>query len=270
MSKQKKPLATPERGAGPRPLSKPRIFFGLFLLLLAAVMAVSFISFLLSWRADQSQAGHMLDRSMVSTNIFGKIGDWLGTIFIFDGIGISALLLAFFVGVIGLMVLRRGFRKPWKVIGHLLFFICWLPIFLGAVTKGNGTLSGVYGFQIADFLRAVTGSAGLWLIVIASLLLYFILEFNLRPSAIRRRWDLISGAVQRQREKLIPPSSEKFEADEELLAEEQNFSGGNSNTEDNESMPTAATITPLKTPSELRRETHLQQHGNSLVDITTG
>lgn len=269
MSKQKTSPASAAPVSGPRTLSKIRIFLGLFLVLMAGVMAVSFISFLLSWQADQSQAGHMLDRSAVSTNLFGKIGDWLGTFFIFNGIGIAALLLAFFVAVVGLLVLRRGFRKPWKVIGHLLFFICWLPIFFGAITKGNGTLSGVYGFQISDFLRAVTGSAGLWLIVIASLLLYFILEFNLRPSAIRRRWAQISGALNRQRERLVPASAEQFEADEELLAEEHT-SGQNQKEDLANNGAETPIITPIKTPSELRQAQQVEQHGNNLVDVSTG
>lgn len=181
---KKKPLKSAEQS---KTLSKPRIFFGILFLAFAVVAALSFGSYLMNWKADQSQAGTMLDKTIKSSNIFGKIGDWLGNIFIFESIGIAAFIVAFLFFVSGLIILKKNYFKPWKTIGHSLFFICWLPIFMGAVTSGEGVLSGVYGFQIMDFLKAVIGTAGLWLVILISIGLYFILEFNLRPSSIRSK-----------------------------------------------------------------------------------
>ena len=36
----------------------------------------------------------VVDKSIKSSNIFGKVGDWLGNIFIFDSIGIAAFIVA--------------------------------------------------------------------------------------------------------------------------------------------------------------------------------
>ena len=104
---------------------------------------MSFVSYLLNWKADQSQAGTMLDKSVKSSNIFGKVGDWLGKIFIFDSVGIAAFIVAFLIFVFGLLILKKRYFKTWKTIGHSLFFIGWMPIFFGAVTQGAGTTSGV-------------------------------------------------------------------------------------------------------------------------------
>src|SRR5690606_25302340 len=151
-----------------------------------------------------------------SSNIFGKIGDWLGNIFIFESIGGAAFLVAFLFSVCGLIILKINYFKPWKTIGHSLFFICWLPIFFGAITKGEGVLSGVYGFQIMDFLNSVIGTAGLWLVILVSIALYFILEFNLNPSNIKSKLtDLNDNTVGRVKG-MLPKSAESFEADEEL------------------------------------------------------
>ncbi|AZI67959.1 DNA translocase FtsK [Kaistella daneshvariae] len=197
-------------------LSKPRIFFGILFLLISVVAALSFISYLMNWKADQSQAGTMLDKTIKSSNIFGKIGDWLGNIFIFESIGVAAFLVAFLFFVCGLIILKKNYFKPWKTIGHSLFFICWLPIFFGAITKGEGVLSGVYGFQIMDFLNSVIGTAGLWLVILVSIALYFILEFNLNPSNIKSKLtDLNDNTVGRVKG-MLPKSAESFEADEEL------------------------------------------------------
>lgn len=170
----------------------------------------------MNWRADQSQAGTMLDKSVKSSNIFGKLGDWLGNLFIFESIGVAAFIVAFLFVVFGTLILKKKYFKPWKTVGHSLFFICWLPIFLGAVTKGQGVLSGVYGYQIMDFLNSVIGSVGLWLAIVASIALYFILEFNLRPSAVRARLDEINEKTIGRVKSMLPSSEDKFEADEQL------------------------------------------------------
>ena len=69
-------------------------FFGLLFCFIGS-FALSFASYLLNWKANQSQTGAMLDKSIKSSNIFGKVGDWLGNIFIFDSIGITAFIVAF-------------------------------------------------------------------------------------------------------------------------------------------------------------------------------
>ncbi len=214
----KKNTATPTPAAQEinKTLSKPRIFFGLLLIVIAAVMCMSFISYMLNWKADQSQAGNMLDQTVKSSNLFGKVGDWLGKIFIFDSIGLAAFIVAFLVFVFGLLVLKKKYFKPWKTVGHSLFFICWLPIFFGAVTEGAGTASGVYGAQIVDFLSSVIGPVGLWVVVILSIALYFILEFNLRPSAVKARLNEINENTIGKVRNMIPNSDEKFDSDEEL------------------------------------------------------
>ncbi len=226
-----------------RILSKPRIFFGILFIVLSIVGTLSFSSYLMNWKADQSQAGTMLDKTIKSSNIFGKIGDWLGNIFIFESIGIAAFIVAFLFFVSGLIILKKNYFKPWKTIGHSLFFICWLPIFMGAVTSGEGVLSGVYGFQIMDFLNAVIGTAGLWLVILVSIALYFILEFNLSPSSIRSKMNNLNDNTVGRVKGMLPKSAENFDADEEL-AEFANEDGQNvSVSESNEII-----LTPTENP----------------------
>lgn len=218
-STQKKQQELPEKG---RFLSKPRVFFGLTFILFSVVLTFSFVSYLMNWKADQSQAGTMLDKSIKSSNLFGKLGDWLGNIFIFESIGVASFIIAFLFLVFGTIILKKKMFKPWKTVGHSLFFICWLPILFGAITKGQGVLSGVYGYQIMDSLNTIIGSYGLWLVLISSIALYFILEFNLRPSSIKSRLnDLNENTIGRVKS-MMPNSDENFEADDELIEEVEN------------------------------------------------
>ncbi|WP_126650557.1 FtsK/SpoIIIE family DNA translocase [Chryseobacterium aureum] len=234
---QKKPTEMPEKG---RILSKPRIFSGLTFILFSAVMALSFISYLMNWKADQSQAGTMLDKTIKSSNIFGKVGDWLGNIFIFESIGIASFIIAFLFLVVGTLILKKKIFKPWKTIGHSLFFICWLPIFMGALTKGQGVLGGVYGYQIMDYLNSIIGTVGLWTVLAASILLYFILEFNLRPSSIKSKLDKINENTIGKVKSMMPDSNDDFEADEELKEEAE---------EAEEETPSRVTVTDTSNPS---------------------
>ena len=213
---QTKQTESPDKG---RILSKPRIFFGLTFILFSVVLAFSFVSYLMNWKADQSQAGTMTDKTIKSSNIFGKVGDWLGNIFIFESIGIASFIIAFLFLVVGTLILKKRTFKPWKTIGHSLFFICWLPIFMGAVTKGQGVLGGVYGYQIMDYLNAIIGPVGLWVVLVSSILLYFILEFNLRPSSIKAKLDKINDSTIGKVKSMMPSSEENFEADDELQEE---------------------------------------------------
>ncbi|MGC4130212.1 MAG: DNA translocase FtsK 4TM domain-containing protein [Bergeyella sp.] len=227
MDKNTKKTENPASG---KILSKPRIFFGVLFIIISFVMTGSFISYLMKWKADQSQAGTMLDKTVQSSNIFGKIGDWLGNFFIFKSIGISAFILAFLFFVIGTFTMKKNWFKPWKTLGHSLFFICWLPIFMGAVTKGEGVLSGVYGFQIMDFLDSVIGTLGLWLVILTSIALYFVLEFNLRPGAIKNKLNELNESTIGKIKTMMPDSDKEFEADEEL--EQINHDGNETDRKD--------------------------------------
>ncbi|MNK66076.1 DNA translocase SpoIIIE [compost metagenome] len=200
-------------------ISKPRIISGITFILLSIVLTLSFASYLMNWKADQSQAGTMADKTVESSNLFGKIGDWLGNIFIFESIGVAAFVVAFLFLVFGTLIFKKNYFKPWKTISHSLFFICWTPIFFGAVTNGEGVLGGVYGYQIMDYLKSYIGSVGLWMVLLVSFALYFVLEFNLRPSSIKNKLNDLNDNTFGKLKNMMPDSDEEFEADEELEKE---------------------------------------------------
>lgn len=210
--------------AGSKIISKPRIISGITFIVLSVVLTLSFGSYLMNWKADQSQAGTMADKAVVSSNLFGKIGDWLGNLFIFESIGVAAFVVAFLFLVFGTLIFKKTYFKPWKTVSHSLFFICWMPIFFGAVTNGEGVLGGVYGYQIMDYLKSYIGSVGLWMVLLVSFALYFVLEFNLRPSSIKNKLNDINDNTFGKLKGLMPDSNQEFEADEELenvLSEEK-------------------------------------------------
>lgn len=196
-------------------LSKIKLALGIFLLALAVMLTFAFVSYLNNWQADQSQAGYMLDKTIKSSNALGKLGDWLGNFFIFDSIGIAAFLIPFLLLVWASFLLGFKFFKPWKTISHSLFFICWVPIFIGAITKGNGVMSGVYGFQIYDYGSTIIGNVGLWACIVLSFFIYFVLEFNLSPERISEKFQDLKNRIPEM------PSLEKEDENQENIIEEK-------------------------------------------------
>lgn len=159
-------------------LLQMKFVIGVFFIALALMFILGFVSYLRNWQEDQSQVGYMFDKSVKSSNFFGKLGDWLGNVFIFESLGITAFIIPFLLLVFASFLFGFKFFKLWKTISHSLFFTCWLPIFIGAITRGEGVASGVYGFQIYDYASSIIGGFGLWLCIILSIFIYFMLEFN--------------------------------------------------------------------------------------------
>ena len=229
-------------------ISKYRIASGLLCLVVSAVLFISFASYLSNWKADQSQIGHMLDKSVKSSNVFGKLGDWLGNIFIFKSIGIAAFIITFLLLVLGLVILKKNYFKPWKTFSHSLFFICWIPVFLGAVTKGNSVISGVFGYEIYDYGSSIIGTFGLWLVLFLSLLLYFILEFNLSPEHLASKFNEVKDKVASLKPENEDDTTENQEhTTKEKIEEEPVISNFGQTIEINPETPTITEIVTNET-----------------------
>jgi S-DNA-T family DNA segregation ATPase FtsK/SpoIIIE len=102
-------------------ISKPRIISGITFIVLSVVLTLSFVSYLMNWKSDQSQAGTMADKTVQSSNIFGKIGDWLGNLFIFESIGVAAFVVAFLFFVFGTLIFKKIISNP----GKLFLTVCF-------------------------------------------------------------------------------------------------------------------------------------------------
>ncbi|WP_185859640.1 DNA translocase FtsK 4TM domain-containing protein [Blattabacterium cuenoti] len=159
-----------------------RTIFGFFLLGNSLFLFLSFFSFLFHWKNDQSQLDKLFDKEIRAENLLGKIGAILSHCFIYCGIGISAFffpLLLFFTGLIILFGGRSLRNKYQSIIYHFLFFSIWIPITFYLILPENGILSGIFGFEIGNFLISLFGKVGLGFLVITSIILYSIIIFRI-------------------------------------------------------------------------------------------
>ncbi|XOD66539.1 MAG: DNA translocase FtsK [Flavobacteriales bacterium Tduv] len=165
-----------------------KTILGLLLISGSVSLFLSFFSFLIYWRQDQTQTQDLLNKEVKVENILGKVGAIAGDRLMYHGIGICIFLLPFFLFLVGLKILFR-----WRCINiknfvlHSFFFIIWLPVSLAFISPENGELSGVFGFEMQDFFAHLIGKVGVGMSIVTGALLYGIAIFKITPDQLKKK-----------------------------------------------------------------------------------
>lgn len=229
---------------------------GLFLLF-------SFLSYILNYQGDQSQLSDFWSRDEVAENVMGKIGAYLGELFIFHGIGITAFFLPVFLILLGIrMLFSVRVIKPFKLFYNCLFFIIWTPIALGFIDR-LGILHGVMGHEINDILNTFIGKIGTGITLVVSLLLYAVINWKITPDKIsetlERKSKGLDGATQEEEIKITTKEKEGETGDklEDFGKEDVKNPSAPSPIDateleitSKESVPTTVPVTPVKVKTE--------------------
>lgn len=177
MSKQKK--------SNKLKTGKLRMILGIVLLFSGFIFTVSFISYLLNWKLDQSAVGVWADNGTVVNNIFGKLGAWLGEFFIYRGIGASAILFSIWLMVIGGLIIIKWKKFPiLKFTLNILFFVIWLPLLLSFSLSDTPILGGRMGFELKSYLLNLIDFFGVILVLLISFIIYAVFEWRITPEKI--------------------------------------------------------------------------------------
>ena len=196
-----------------KPLLKT--ILGLVLFSFSLLLFISFISFYFNWKEDQSQLTSFLNKNITAQNIIGKIGAYLGQIFIFDGVGAIAIFIPFFFLILSFKILfDKEILKIWKLLSHGIFFIIWTPVFLAMVLGSKWLLSGLIGYEVYDYLKSLLGSVGTGIILLLTISIYFILEFNLSVENIKSKLQVHPGTQSKTTEKKNNEINEPFKEDQ--------------------------------------------------------
>lgn len=196
-----------------KPLLKT--ILGLVLFSFSIILFISFLSFYFNWKEDQSQLTSYLNKNVTAQNIIGKTGAYLGEIFIFDGVGVIAFFIPFFLFILSFKVLfNKEILKIWKLLSHGIFFIIWTPIFLAMIFGSKWLLSGLIGYEVYDYLKSLLGSVGTGIILLLTLSIYFILEFNLSVDHVKSKLHSTPSFKPSKKEKEEDVLKEPFEEDQ--------------------------------------------------------
>ncbi len=163
--------------------------FGFFLLGSSLFLFLSFLSFLFHWENDQSQLEKLFDKEIIAENLLGKIGATLAHYFIHCGIGISAFfipILLFLTGLKILLIKKKLLNTFYKsTIYKFIFFSIWIPITFHMIIPDRGIFSGIFGFEIGNFLIHLFGKVGSYILIFTSIIFYSIIIFHITTINIK-------------------------------------------------------------------------------------
>lgn len=169
--------------------------FGLFLIIFSLYLFLSFISYLKNWHTDDnivnSGLGIIFNPDVSVENSMGKLGAWLGYVFIKKWFGIGSFLLLIFIINSGLLLLRVKIISFFENIVYLIGSTLWLSVFMSAIfTRADAMIwGGLFGRQIRDWISSVVGNFGLIVLLIVVFIAYAsaIFGFKLHEFYNRRR-----------------------------------------------------------------------------------
>jgi len=164
------------------------LVLGVFLVLFSVFLLVSFVSFLLYWKIDQSQIESLPDRVVETKNWLGKLGASISHFSIYQGFGLASFIvpvLLFFTGIFTLFDLPfKPLRKSWF---WGIVIMIWLSLAVGFFMPDYTLFSGVVGYELNDFSKDFVGRIGVFLILLFTLLVYIISKFKITPEVLKAK-----------------------------------------------------------------------------------
>ena len=156
-------------------------------LLMSIFLFIAFVSYLFTWKEDQSQvmnrgAGFLFDNDDENkvSNLLGRLGAYTSHNLVHNGFGLASFLFCTFFFVIGINLLfnRRVFsiwrNLKYVTIGLLIVSVSLSFLFSSAGFPYGGAVGDMISEWLVNFLGTV-GTAALLLVVMAS---YLIWQFN--------------------------------------------------------------------------------------------
>jgi S-DNA-T family DNA segregation ATPase FtsK/SpoIIIE len=174
-----------------------RMLFGFLLVLLSIAFLVSFISFFVSGRADQSAVDSLTDRSQPVENWLGKFGAYVADLFIYRGFGVASFLfvkLFFLSGAFLLLDLPvKKLKNTWF---WDLFAIIVLSVTFGFFATSLPELGGIIGYEMNQFIQDYIGKIGTLLGIVFAIVIYLIFKIKISPDAVKTFFEKKHNAIK--------------------------------------------------------------------------
>ncbi|MDH5380812.1 MAG: DNA translocase FtsK 4TM domain-containing protein, partial [Cyclobacteriaceae bacterium] len=189
-----------ESKKGPKPSLKIKnpfsdrrfqLAFGFFLITFSLFLFISFISYLFSWKADQSVVDAYNNSSLIESglevkNILGLYGALFSHYFIFKWFGLAAFFIPPVLFVRGWKITTNfSLVSEPKFFVFSVFSILWVSLLLGyfmqsfdGLSEFAGFLSGGIGYQLALLIGSLLGW-GTYLFLALFLIVFIIFFFNI-------------------------------------------------------------------------------------------
>lgn len=197
---------------------------GLFCLMLAAFLAIAFISYLFTWKADQGLVARygsdvLWMKKIHMDNLLGRLGAYVAHLFFYEGAGIASFFICYLFAILGLnfMTGRRIFRIG-RNVRYVIFGLIYIStalslIFLLLIPQAQFPWGGAMGDYIARWLLNFIGSVGAVLLWVVIGMAYGIWRYNLELIPKKR-----PALFNKAKEALLSfPEDEPNDQDQEVV-----------------------------------------------------
>ncbi len=182
-----------------------RMLFGFVLVLTSIAFLVSFISFFLHGKVDQSTVEALTDRSESAQNWLGKFGAYIADLFIYRGFGVAAFLLVKLLFLSGaFLILDLPMRKLKSTWFWDLFALIILSILFGFFADNLPELGGTVGYEMNLFLQDYIGKTGTALVLVFSIIVYMTFKIKVSPEAIKSFFEKKHKEIKEDISSIIP------------------------------------------------------------------
>lgn len=161
-----------------------RFIVGLLLVIFAVYLLLAFSSFFVTGAADQSIIDGSTAQELAATdngvkNYAGSRGAQLASYLINDCFGIASFFILIFLAVAGLKLMRVRAIRLWRWFISCSLLLIWFSLFFGFAFQAQYEssfiyLGGLHGYNVSRWLASQVGAPGVWLILLATALCYFI------------------------------------------------------------------------------------------------
>ena len=204
-----------------------KVVLGSFLFFLGIGLFFAFISFFFNWKMDQSEISEFYNRSSTAKNWLSKSGAKVSHFFIFQGFGISALVLPVLTSLTGVYLFFDLNKK--KLAGFWFWGVLvmiWVSVVFGFVQKEGGLLAGVIGYEINDLLQDYVGFIGTVLILAFFAIIYIVIRLRYTPEKLTASIKKTQKVIADDFEASPKPTSVNNEVKETIEKEPETSSSG--------------------------------------------
>ena len=175
---------------------------GALLLVFTVFVSVASLSYLISWRADQSILNSGVSdfafdvKDNLPANVMGKLGALAAHFFIYNGFGIGAFFVYPIFAILGY---NLYFNNKWAVrfttVSKLLITAIWVSlVFALFFSKSLPLLSGLLGYGVFIFSKSWIGTIGMVLVLGLATLFFLYVAFSI---------DVLQSIKNRKMQKVV-------------------------------------------------------------------
>jgi S-DNA-T family DNA segregation ATPase FtsK/SpoIIIE len=158
---------------------------GVLLILGAIYLAVSFVSYLYTWKVDQDKVlkfswGMLFQSDLNVQNWLGRLGAIVSNAFFYWGFGLPSMIFVVLIIRLGFDLLRRKPLTPFfSMARNAIVFIAFSSLVLEFIfRRSEFTWGGAFGESTCFWLTNFMGQIGLFLLLLFSMGAYILWKFN--------------------------------------------------------------------------------------------